>query len=94
MRTLYEGGLSYGPYISLMPGIYDVAITGSNLESALLNFTKQYGAESYTLYNLQTSDTLIRYRVQVDEPIQEVEITVYNPGSEQIVIEAITVALQ
>lgn len=94
VRYLYEQGLTYGPYLSLVPGIYDVTITGSNLQWALPKFTNQYGAQSYTLYNLQVTDTYIRYKIQVTELIQEAEITVYNPIPEPIIIESIAIAMQ
>lgn len=94
VRYLEEGGLSYGPYLSLIPGIYNVTITGSNLEWSLPRFTGQYGADAYTLYNLQTSPTQISYRVQLTDMVQAAEITLYNPIPETITIEGIAIELQ
>lgn len=94
VRSLHEGGLSYGPYLSLVPGVYEVTVTGTNLEWALPKFTSQYGADVYTLYNLQTTPTLISYKVQLTERVQAAEMTVYNPIPETITLEAITIELQ
>ena len=33
-REVYAGGISYGPYITLLPGTYEVTITGEDLDSA------------------------------------------------------------
>lgn len=94
LRYLYETGLSYGPYLNLIPGIYDVSITGTNLEWALPKFTSQYGADTHTLYNLQTTSTQISYKVELTDMIQAAEVTLYNPIPETITIEAITIKLQ
>lgn len=94
VRYIYEAGLSYGPYLSLIPGIYNVSITGTNLEWALPKFTSQYGADTHTLYNLQTTPTNISYRIQVTEMLQATEITLYNPTPDPITVESITIKLQ
>lgn len=94
VRHLYEGGLSYGPYINLMPGVYEVTITGTNLEWAVPRFTDQYGANAHALYNLQATPTYVSYKVQLDAPIQAAESTLYNPIPETMTIENVTIRLQ
>lgn len=92
-RYIYQGGVSYGPYIPLKQGRYLVTITGENLTSADLFCYAGYGSEPFNLENTQTADSEVSYIVTFDHDVKNIEFVVQNNRSERaIVLDSVCVA--
>ena len=78
---LPNGGLSYGPYISLMPGYYDVTILGDNLDGCQLSLTADSGKKNIDFkIKKKTSDRVV-LSININEITSSFEVLVNNESS-------------
>lgn len=88
-RYIYPGGLSYGPYLVLAPGQYEVRTTGEHLDEAEFRFTIKEGAmEQVETLSLPTERV---YRLDVSETVTDFEVLIQNNTSQSLFWDAMTV---
>lgn len=92
-RYLYRDGVSFGPYMTLYPGKYQITVMGQNL----------YGAQVDCAYNLEGMPYLIPiniteaygdsiiYTFEVEGEPRTVELREYNPTEETMIIDSIII---
>lgn len=91
VRTLYPGGISFGPYIALHTGSYCVEISGNNLKEARYDCVYELGSKEIEISNELIEDDHIYYEVTIDENHSDVETRVVNSTSENITIDTIVI---
>ena len=93
-RVLYAGGVSHGPYQTLWPGKYQIAIEGHDLSKTSVRCA--YGEESRSIYiePLEENDDLLKYEFDLTEKVFDNELWITNisedPGSE-VEIDSISI---
>ena len=96
IRYVEGGGVSFGPYISLYPGIYQVTVYGQGLERAGIDCGATEDEEFYSIpaNPMTVTDDSITYYIQLDEYTSNIEFRVYNHSSETLVIDRINIEEQ
>lgn len=90
VRYIYPDGLSYGPYVAVAPGIYQVEIRGSNLDLGDYDATANAGSHQLILHGRKVEPDRVRYRIQVLEPIVDLETRVFNNSENTMTIQSLT----
>lgn len=97
-RTLYDGGSSFGPYVTLVPGTYDVTCTGNGLD--LLTFDCVYEPIGSTpnddpiqvkIIDAVQNEDEIRYTIKVKHVLPKVECRFNNPSDQEVTMTALTI---
>ena len=94
-RTLHAGGVSFGPYIDMNVGQYEIVIEGTNLDALELNphFTGRDG--SYipcTIASLDTTNDSLTIIICVDSYNENFELTLTNQSEEDVNISMIEIS--
>lgn len=84
-RYLPKGAFSFGPYISLQAGTYEVEIIGSGLDKAKYN-AYTWGGDNYTLNAVGLSENKGVFKVNVDKPTEKFEFCIENTLDELVEI--------
>ncbi len=79
-RELFAGGLSYGPYLTLWPGKYELTIRGSGLDEAEVRTS--YGEERRSIYMepIEQNGNLLKYEFELKEKRFDTEVLIQNPS--------------
>ncbi len=93
-RVLHQGGLSYGPYISLRKGVYQVKITGSNLQQCRINVTTNAGRIEIPLSGVVQLVNSIEFSFVLKEDAMMCEFLLENAQEKDIVIESMELSSQ
>lgn len=97
-RTLYAGGSSFGPYITLVPGTYDVTCKGNGLD--LLTFDCVYEPKDskpsddpnqIRIIDAVQTEGEIRYTIRVKHVLPKVECRFNNPSGKEVTMTALTI---
>lgn len=88
-RTLYAGGLSYGPYITCPSGEYEVTISGTDLNLAYIECCYNLGNNKIEIEITERTPTRIVYRFTLPEKTELIETTVKNQSEQPIAIHSI-----
>lgn len=91
VRYLYEHGTSYGPYINLPVGIYEVVFTGTGLDRASADCVTEYGTNSIELLDYVVTPTRISYTIDIRDPAHDLEVRIFNDSEDTISVESITI---
>lgn len=94
IRYIEGGGVSFGPYISLYPGIYQVTVYGQGLERAGIDCGATEDEEFYSIpaNPMTVTDDSITYYIQLDEYTSNIEFRVYNHSSKPITLDMIKIS--
>lgn len=84
-RFLTKGGLSFGPYISLDAGTYEVEIIGSNLENAVYT-AYTTNSDGYMIDTVELNENKGVFKVHVNAPAESFEFCIRNASDELIEI--------
>lgn len=77
--TIFPGGRCYGPYITLYPGSYEIEIIGEKLSHADFDVVYNFGGSTLKLNQvIEQSNSLIKYSIDIDEKIENLEFRVIN----------------
>lgn len=88
-RILTPGGFSYGPYISLLPGQYEVSIRGKDLDKASYDFYRYDTDTCFDCTVLEHSDNEIRYLVSLPERSYPIEMRIFNNSDNTIILDEV-----
>jgi len=91
VRTLYQNGISFGPYIPINKGEYHITVKGNNLSNCDYRFTADYGTKYYDLRNKTISNNETSYDVVLNEMNFNCETTIENKNTSNVLIEDITI---
>lgn len=91
VRKLEPGGCSYGPFLDLPAGDYIVQVRGSGLEDAYLESYSSGGEKLQEVLELFTNDTLIRYRLSLEEDAEGYEVKLTNLSGQSMELTGITI---
>ncbi len=91
IRYLYSGGISYGPYLTIPAGVYDVSIKGTKLDLAEADSAMNEGNTVLPVSDYYDSPAEITYRFEVGSSIQDLEIRVRNHSDQTISINEISI---
>lgn len=89
VRYIYAGGLSYGPYLTLEAGQYQLRVTGQELDEAKFSFTYAEGA--IETQETLSSPTAREYQIDVSEAVSRLEVLIQNDTSHMLSFDAMTV---
>ena len=92
-RYIYQDGGSFGPYITLYPGTYQVTVTGEGLQNAVYDCTYNLEGMPYQIpvNVLDVSDGYIVYEFSIEEITYSIEMRFFNQTSEPVVIDHIDI---
>ena len=92
-RVLLEGGSSFGPYIRLYPGRYQVIVEGHGLENAAYDCTYNDEGIPYLIpvEAAAEGDGRIIYYFNIDQVTDNVELRFFNESSVEVVIDSIRI---
>ena len=91
-RQLDHGGISFGPYITLWPGLYQMTAVGANLQDAGFDIQSAQGPLSFILE--EQSPECIRCSFRVDETAEELELRFFNLSNTTLTLDDITLTCQ
>lgn len=91
MILLDSGQIQFGPYITLAPGIYNVKVTGSNLEYATVGFYNIYRDMSSFIEILSQSSDCIEYRVTLYREMEKAEFSISNQSETVLTIKSVEI---
>jgi len=93
-RHVYSGGMTYGPYLLLCEGDYQISIYGMNMTYADFDITYLVDGVPYTIdkNNIEVTDSRISYEISLEESVSNVEIRVFNNNTDDVAIEAIEIS--
>ena len=87
IRHLYPSGFSFGPYIALNSGTYQIQITGKGLlNNEYLCYSEQ-GELVYPPENLLGNDQQVVFNIHLKESITNFEVKITNFSSVETLIE-------
>lgn len=95
-RVIYYGGASFGPYIFLEKGHYQIIIDGKNFQNAIADI---FSSEIYnnTQNNIPFTVTQNEYQIilefDIKSSINDFEVRVYNNGTEdsEVILDRISI---
>lgn len=86
-RYLLENGISYGPYIDLPSGKYQVEVAGENLlESQMLSYS---GDELFPQEVVSASEKQMIWEIELQNDVSAFEFSVRNDNQEPVVLDYI-----
>ncbi len=91
IRHIYSGGNSFGPYISLYPGTYEVTVSGEDLDLAEFDATTDMGSTLLNLTDFHQTPSKVTYQLQIDSYTKDVEFHVWNNSDQEILVTSIEV---
>ena len=86
---LKKSGYIYGPYVDLDSGVYQVEISGKNLENALIKITGENGAEDINIEYCENNGSRIIVKFGLKEYMDNVEFVIRNNSASSIIINNI-----
>ncbi len=87
IRHLYPSGFSFGPYIALNSGTYQIQITGKGLlNSEYLCYSEQ-GDVVYEPQNFSGNEQQVVFNICLENSITNFEIKITNFSSDETVVE-------
>lgn len=81
--------LMYGPYYNLCKGIYDIEISGTDLDFLTWELVGEESQQTYNILELQGNTILIR--LELPEDVEKLEIKALNVCELEAVIDQITI---
>lgn len=87
IRTIEKGGVSFGPYIDLPEGNYQVIVEGENLEGLYADVMSEGSTVSHNIMISEFTDTNLKYNVEFTDNASDLEFRLKNEGSNIIRIE-------
>ena len=101
LRYIYQNGGSFGPYITLYPGTYEITLTGYNLDNAVSDCIHN---ENMDLIPLPSSEPVfteggqeedspdtVTYTVHLDDKTSNIEIRVFNYDEVPVILESVDI---
>ncbi len=90
-HIIFPGGISYGPYIPINRGKYNIKIEGLNLNEGSLDIFSHEQNEFYPISNLNLSSNNVSFDVQLDKIIYDLEIRLTNIGENNVEIKKVCI---
>lgn len=89
VRYLMEDGISYGPYIELEAGVYQIEVVGDNLlNSSMLSYT---GTENFDVQMLELNNQKAIAEVELKQKVGSFEFSIRNKGNGLVVINSMRI---
>ncbi len=79
-RYLSEHGVSYGPFLKLGKGRYDVMITGKNIDKAVVEIYASGGENVFEYETKSLDENKMQLSFEINEPVNDWEINVHGAG--------------
>jgi hypothetical protein len=92
VRKLSSEGISYGPYIALGMGSYNVVITGNNLEKINYDISYNQGKNTVKTQEISKSDKEIVLKFTLDNDLEDFEFRIFNKGQQDIILNSISIS--
>lgn len=89
-RYVYPEGLSYGPYWHLKPGVYEIRITGENLDLAEIVCAIDGADTHIDTYDFRAAADEVSFKIQLFDAVEDLEVLVSPTGAETISFDALT----
>lgn len=88
-RHLKDNAVSYGPYITLVPGEYIVECKGENLDSVDFDclFNDRDGLKNIELKDINRSNDSVRFAISTDRVLTNLEVRFLNKTSEEVILD-------
>lgn len=92
-RTIYPGGLSYGPYWYIPAGDYKIKICGVNIHESIDNlYISSNGGEIHYDFEIDwITDSQCEISLHLTEDASDLEVVIKNVSSEDIVLDGMTI---
>ena len=73
-------------------GVYEVHITGSNLNEAELDCVADGGDTAFELLGLRVTESMATYQIVLDSEVDALETRIHNRSSETVVLTSLTIS--
>ena len=90
-RRVYPGGLSFGPYMTLYSGKYNVTITGKDLTGLNFYCTYNNGLENINIKNLQKTKQQIMFEISTNIDLDNAEVVINNTENTTKILNSIEI---
>ncbi len=90
-RYLMPGGISFGPYIDLTGGHYQIEIKGENLMESDITAYSYSESKDFELIVLKETDSQIVFEMDLLRDVSSFEVSVRNVGGNIVVIDNIKI---
>lgn len=90
-RVLHEEGVSFGPYITLKKGKYDVTVKGENLNNIKFKVYNAAEQHDFELKDCVARDDMITFSIYPDAVYHRSELLLENEDDEDVVISDIVI---
>lgn len=90
-RILYEKGVSYGPYISVAKGKYEVTIQGEKMNGCSYDVCWQSGENQLEHNEKYQDNEFIVFDIELHEDIADLEVRIFNNQENEVIIKQIKV---
>lgn len=84
-RILYPWGYSYGPYVPLFAGKWEILVDGEGLDRANIQVYSQYG-ETHHPFQMTVAPKQLRIELTLSEAVEMLEIFIQNNSDRNIQI--------
>ncbi|MBR1796750.1 MAG: hypothetical protein IJ757_01855 [Clostridiales bacterium] len=94
VRYLFpNGGASFGPYIKLYPGTYQITLHGQNLEQASYDCIYSLNGEIHEIpiELISSNEQIITYQITITELTQNIETRVFDWSEEPLLLYDISI---
>lgn len=89
-RHLQQNGISFGPYITLEPGTYELVIRGERLSAACAYVTSDSGTVTIDCRLLAQEEGQILLAFTLEERSENIEFCVVNPSEQDVILDSMT----
>ena len=91
VRYLEAGGKSFGPDITLNKGLYQVEITGENLENSVYTITTDLGIKQIAILSQEIKDNMSVVTFLLEKTEKHFEFIVENKGNDELSLTQIAI---
>ena len=91
IRTLEQGGISYGPYKTLVPGTYRVECQGESLNLVGFDCTYDAGESEIEIYNIEQDADHVYYTFRLKETTTGIEFRIFNDSEQTVRLTSLKV---
>ena len=91
VRTLHDGGYSFGPYVKLYQGTYEVTIEGSGIQNTVISCSGEKGQVKFECETVENCDERIVLRFDCADDVTDCEVYILNISGADITISDIRI---
>ncbi len=91
IRTLNPGGSSFGPYLNMAAGRYQVTIEGEHLDGGTFSIAYSNGDLLIPLVEYEQTENRVTFSFELDKRISDVEVVIVNEQEDILILNRIQI---